>query len=622
MLELLEYKLADLQAGRQVKGGISAVWDLYNYLSRDISVLSEEHQQQLTEAGRSLRRFTETPKKAKGVLETLESLIIEDFAMTPSEPRGGTPVFEDPPPILDMDPEVLEEQAVLQRLAKRVWWSEMDTIIQELAAQCRAEKDRTTARLVYALGRNLEKHFKKKKKITDVGLSRYEVLEAVPERSDPLISLNDLESISALIRDVVEVIVSLGENIGPYANVDMPRGQALGYVKRMALAIAREPYAGRLSAGPQQGPSSDQIRLAIQELSKEPLPEDQMQVQREALEERLRVTAAHERQQRDTFQADVQAFTAAAKAFFDRLEPFLPGKVGGEAGEPQLAGGVLFAINPVLRVNAIPRDANAITVRLKGPTRFMLGGLEIALTGTGNAHSLYVGGQDHVLQPRLSINLGRHSVVVNQEGNYVHLKIVDEGRSLATLLAEGLAVFYVLNNPEKDNLMRVLKTAANITVSEPKELVGQALDRLKEMSSRAPNRRQALEGLVRGAAKGLNISLRESTISGLIERFMTAMSVSAGDLQQVLNAAGSTHRSIYHLGDDPLSVALAGQPVTIRKYSNRSEKKDNVVVMLPGQIVGSFVNYMVKAFPGGTLLCVRSEEEIACLFFEGMPVEA
>ena len=622
VLELLEYKLADLQAGRQVTGGISAVWDLYNYLSKDLTILSEAHQRQVAEAGRLLRRLTETPKKPKGVLETLESLIIEDFAMTPPKPSGGTPVFEEPPPILDMDPEVLEEQAVLQRLAKRVWWSEMDTVIHEIAAQCRAEKDRITARLIYALGRNLEKHFKKQKKVTDIGLTRYQILEAVPERVDPLISLNDIESISALIRDVVEIIVSLGEGIGPYASVDMPRGQALGYVKRMALIIAREPYAGRLTAGIQQGPSSDQIRMAIQELSKETLPDDQMQLQREALEERLRVTAAHERQQRDTFQQDVQAFTAAAHTFFDRLEHFLPGKVGGEAGEPQLTGGVLFAINPALRVNAIPRDANAITVRLKGPTRFMLGGLELALTGTGNARALYVGGQDHVLQPRLKVNVGHYAVVANQEGNYVHLKVVDEGRSLATLLAEGLAVFYVLNTENKDDLLRILRTAANVTVNEPRELVGQALDRLKEMSSRAPNRRQALEGLLRGAAKGLNISLAESVVSGLIERFLAAMNVSSEDLQQVLESANSAQKSIHHLGDDPLSISIAGQPVTIRKYSSRSDKKDNVVVMLPGQIVGSFTHYMVKAFPGGTLLCVRSEEEIACLFFEGKPVEA
>jgi len=622
VLELLEYKLADLQAGRQVTGGISAIWDLYNYLNKDLTLLSEAHQRQVVESGRTLRRLTETPKKAKGVLETLESLIIEDFAMTPPKPQSVAPVFDEPPPILDMDPEVLEEQAVLQRLAKRVWWSEMDTTIHEIAAQCRAEKDRVTARLIYALGRNLEKHFKQQKKVTDIGLARYQVLEAVPERVDPLISLNDIESISGLIRDVVEVIVSLGEGIGPYATVDMPRGQALGYVKRMALAIAREPYAGRLTASIQQGPTSDQIRMAIQELGKETLPDSQMQVQRHALEERLRVTAAQERQQRDMFQQDVQAFTAAAHAFFERLEHFLPGKVGGEAGEPQLSGGVLFAINPALRVSAIPRDANAITVRLKGPTRFMLGGIEIALTSAGNAHALYVGGQSHSLQPRLKINVGHHFVIANQEGNYVHLKIVDEGRSLATLLAEGLAVFYVLNSEEKDDLLKVLKTAANIAVSEPKELVGQALDRLKEMSSRAPERRQALAGLIRGAARSLNISLLESTLSGVMEHFMTAMSVSADDLRQVLESADGAQKSIHYLGDDPLSVSIAGQPVTIRKYSSRSEKKDNVVVMLPGQVVGSFANYMVKAFPGGTLLCVRSEEEIACLFFEGKPVEA
>ena len=621
-LELLEYKLKDLEGGREVRGGPGSVWELYTHLLQDTS-LGDGERKRVGAAGDKLRSLSETPQKPKGVLETLESLIIEDFSLEPSPKKTVTPVYDEPPPVLDMDLEVLEEQTVLQRLAKRVWWSEMDGVIGELAVRSRAERERTTARLLFAVVRNLERYLKTPEGAADIPLARFHVVDAVPERDDPLISLNDLESLAALIRDLIETVMALGEGTGPYKTVDMPKGQALGFVKRLALAVARDPYAGKLAGTPQRGPSSDSLRLAIQEVAKEPMREEQRRAQKQALKERLRMTTAYERQQRETFQQDVQRFTTAVHVFFDHLERYLPARVGGEAGDPQLHGGILFAVNPALRIEMVARDASAVTVRLKGPTRFTLGGLELAITGSARAQSLFIGGQEYPLQPRLKISTGRHAVVAVQEGQYLYLNVVDEARSLAALSAEALCVLFVLSSPRKGELLRVLRAAANVVVGEPRDIVVQAIDRLREVSGRAPDRRRALEGLLTGAARGIGVSLPEGLIPELGGRLHTAMTVSADAAQQVLASAKNAQTTVHTLSDEPLSLSIEGQPVTVRKYRGRAEvAQESVVVMLPGQVVGSFTNYLVQPFPGGTLVCVRADKQLACLYFAGVNVEA
>ncbi|CAN5758499.1 hypothetical protein BH24DEI2_BH24DEI2_08530 [soil metagenome] len=620
-LELLEYKIQDVKAARQVKGGLASVWDLYNHLFKEASVLAPSDRIRVEEAGKILRRYGETSKTPKVMTQTLEALILGDIGMTVS-PRVSLEVaMTEEAPILEMDPEVLEEQTVLQRLAKRVWWHDMEAVVHEFAVQCRAEKERTTARLLYALSRNLGRYLQTAPPL-DLNLNQFEVVDIVPERGDPLVSFNDLEILSEFIRELVEIIVGLGEETGRYAPLEVPRGQALGFVKRMALAIARDPYSGESSPVVQRRPSSDQLRLALQELAKESLREEQMQLQRNTLTERLRITTAYERQQREVFQQDIHNFTAAVHSFFSRLERYLPGRIGGEALEPQLLGGVLFAVNPALRVNTVATGSTSVTVHLKGPTRFALAGVDIAVTGSP-LPSLYINGQDHRLQPRLRLSVDGATIVAIHESNYLHLSVRDETRSLAALTAEALAVYYVLSSPRRADLLRVLRAAANVATGEPQDLVTQALGRLRELSGRAPDRRQALTGLVSGSARAVGVHLSSPVIADLVEWFLQAMTVSAADLQKLLAGTAGAEVSVHRLGDDPLPLNLGGQPVTVRKYRNRDkDAAESVALTLPDRTVGSFKTHLVQALPGGTLLCVRAAEELVCLYFGGVALEA
>ena len=164
------------------------------------------------------------------------------------------------------------------------------------------------------------------------------------------------------------------------------------------------------------------------------------------------------------------------------------------------------------------------------------------------------------------------------------------------------------------------KTAATISIGDSQTIIENAINRLRELSSNAPSRRQALEGLLQGAAKGNGISLPEHIMMGLTQRLITAMTVSPDDLTVVLEGTNHTEAFVHHLQNDPLSLTLGGQATTIRKYRPRSSNLESVVVMLPGRIVGSFVNSLLQPFPGGTLMCVRSNDQVAVLYFENMHI--
>jgi hypothetical protein len=516
-------------------------------------------------------------------------------------------------------PEERDEQAVLQRLAQRVWWEELDEFVLKVAAGWRAERERQTARLVYATLQNLQRNSAKKTFAQDVNLRGFQVLEAIPEVNDPLVSLSDLDALAELVRELVNGIMTLGKRGGTYADLEVRESNALGFVRQAAAAVAADPYAGKLSLVEHRGPSSKQLRLAIQEIAKERLPEGQRGTHRRELEKRLAETLAFERNQRQLFQRDVLQFTDLVHGFFERLADYLPTSVGGRASGPQLEGGVLFAVNPALRWESVPPGATALTVRLVGPLRFELAGHEVAVMGTGPSRSLFVGEQEVPLQGRMVLDLERSKLSVFSEGDYVHFRYRDEGRSLAVRLAEALVALFVLADRRREDLLTVLKVVASSVQGDPQDLVARAVARASSVSARAPNRRQAVEGLLRGASRAAGITLDDNSVLGLVQRFVDAMTVNANDLSNVVERVPGAEFNVYQLTGDPLTVDLGGQKITVRQYRGRSlESQESLVAMLPGQVLGSFTDYLIAPLGNGTVTLVRGEEELAVVYVPEM----
>ena len=616
-LELLEYKLDALVARRQIKGGVASLWHLHGVIERGLGELAVEEREHFGDLARRLRSVAELPTRGTGRRERLDDLRLDD------QRSDGDGVVLD----VDVATEVVEdavlrqERVQLKALADRVWWEELEEVVRGLAAAWRAERDRLTPRLVYATLRNLQRYANEPGFSHDTALQKFKVKEPLPEREDPLISLSDVDSLGELAREMIDLIMSLGQNRGALARLEVAEAGALEYVRQALQAVAKDPYAGRFSSLVRKGPSSSALRTALQELAKERLPEAQKAIVRRDLDARLAETLAFERNQREMFQRDVERCLEHAQALVERLERHLPARVGGRAPGPRLAGGVLLAANPALRWERVPPGAEAVTLRMVGPVRFTIGGHEVALMGSEDTRTLFVDGASHPLSPHLEVRVGRGRLLADVEGDYLYVRFRDEGASLATRLAEALTAAFVLTHEHGDDLLEVVRAVAAGRAAVPHETVRRAIGRAGEITSRAPQRRAAVEGLLRGAARATDVSLPDNLVLSLTERFMTALTVESDDLLGLLEREEGAVGDVHAITGEPLTVELGGLKFTVRAYPGRHrDLPEQLVVMLPGRVIGSFSDIFVEQTGDGTLVCARAEQEVVLLLLKGRPI--
>src|SRR5690606_10825250 len=134
-LELLEYKVEEYVAKRQVRGGVKSMWDLLELLTRERERLTNEQRGRLDQVTASLQAAGGGPAPAPVPTVDIDSLVL---AAEPDVERA-----EEEAPARPADaPEEREEHAVLQRLARRVWWDELEGFVQQVAASWRSQRDR------------------------------------------------------------------------------------------------------------------------------------------------------------------------------------------------------------------------------------------------------------------------------------------------------------------------------------------------------------------------------------------------------------------------------------------------------------------------------------------------
>jgi hypothetical protein len=619
-LELLEYKLHDLEAGRDGAAGISAA-ELYGYLLERAKFLKANEQRKLKRLGEALLRLQRNPRKTK--VGSLDALDI-DIGIGTDGDSGKDGATQAPGASLDfalarpLGDEERREQEDLRRLAYLVWRDELSVILNRLAVSLRAEKKRQTARLIHAVLRNLAAHALQPGFARDVNLMRFKVVEGVPDASDPLVAVTDMNVVSEMLHELVGLILELKSPDSPYGALDLPAERALGYVKRLALAVARDPYAGRLSPLPQRGPTSRELRTALEELAKERLPDETKRELRQALEARLKGALAFEGTQRHLFEEDVQLYLHAVEALFGTLAQHLPRRCGGLAPEPELPGGVLFAKHQALRINAVPAGATSLTLFLKGPHAFTLAGIALKVfqkrveRGIGWFVGLPKRELEHPLNDPASdrLELDDRELLVYREGDYAHLRVSDSARSLAAVIAEARAVEFLLE-VEGGLGLELLCTATGTPQAEPVITAKAALRRLQTLFTKVPDRRAAVKSFLLGAAAVVQSEVAQSFLEGLTERLYIAMTAAGAPLDAIL-ASVEGEVAVYDLKAEPIAFSAAGALLTLR----RSGAKD-LVLMRSGRPLGSFRDYLLTPFAGGSLLAARSTSQVAVIFTPG-----
>lgn len=616
-LELLEYKVEEYRAKRTVRGGTSSLWDLLALLSREQDRLSSEQRQRLEAVSRDLATLSDRP--AARQVPSLNALVLDDEA--------AVEVADAPEPLraesLATTPEERAEQAVLLSLARRVWWDDLEEFVMRVAAGWRAEPERRTARLMFGVLQNLHRNSDRSTFGKDVELRRFRVVEPIPGLRDPLVALSDIDALAEIARELINLIMTLGKPGNPLPALTINEGGAFAYVRQAALTVAADPYAGRLAPSSPNDVTSRQLKLAIQELVKERLPEEEKAKQRRQLEARLIEVAARERTERQAFQQETAAFRELAINFFDRLAEYLPTNVGGRASGPQLEGGVLFGANPILRWEKVPPDATAVTIRMVGPVRLNLAGHDLAIAGVGASRTLYVDGHEMELEGTNVLKRDRTWVATYREGDYVHVRFRDLEKSLAARLADALVSAYVLTDQQSEEMLATLKVLANNVRGEPHEVVAQAITRAGVVTARAPDRAKAIDGLLRGSARAAGVGLVDHAVEGLVTRILASLEGDAHDLSEAIAASGATEHEVQPLTGEPLTFEVGGHRITVRQYRGRgSEAQASLVAMVPGQVLGSFTQYLITPRPDGTLVFARGESEVAVLFLARAATDA
>src|SRR5690606_35471546 len=83
----------------------------------------------------------------------------------------------------------------------------------------------------------------------------------------------------------------------------------------------------------------------------------------------------------------------------------------------------------------------------------------------------------------------------------------------------------------------------------------------------------------------------------------------------LLAKAAADEQAFHPLTGEPLTVELAGQKITVRQYRGRTRgSQESLVAMLPGQVLGSFTDYLLAPLGPGTLLFVRGDSDLAVLY--------
>jgi hypothetical protein len=511
-----------------------------------------------------------------------------------------------------------EEQQLLQRLAERVWRDEIDEAMARFAAAWRAERDRLTPRLIYTTLRNLRRHAEQRDTVLDPTLRGFRVVEPLAEPDDALVSLSDLDSLAEIGRDLVQLILTIGGSDSPLPRLEVPEAQALPFARQAMIVVAKDPYAGKLTPIVRRGPSTKELRTAMQEVAKERLPGGP-----------AGLAAARHRgapQRGPRLRAPVARDLPARRRAQPRGGPGPVRAAGADAAGARRRFGAAAAVGrrgllgrlPALRWERVPQGADALTLRMSSPVRFTLGGHEVAVMGTGESRTLFVDERPHPLARRATIPIGRGELRVDREGDYLHLRWADGGRGLASRLAEALVQAYVLSHDRHPTLVEVLAGVAGVAGGMDEDVVGRAIARAGTVTAKAPNRRVAVEGLLQGAAAAANTALDEHLMHGVVQRILTALSADPGDLTGLLRARGRRGGRGVHAE----RRAHDGRPRYAQAHraalpTPLEGGREQVVVMQPGRVVGSFTETMVESVPGGVLVAARGEDDVALVFLRG-----
>lgn len=547
LIELYEYKVADLARGHEPLGGRRGVLELREQLFQ--ASLSPALTRRFSKVD---RHFKELRRQQQGSEKGEAPAAFQSAAAGPMHP-DRLPASASP------------EGAVWQELQELVWFSRLQEAVQQFALEARDEAGHAVLRVIYAVTETAERALR--------GVAEP---FPVPVSDDPLLSLGDREIALQLAESLCELLLRPG---GEKALLD-------------ALSRTRaQPFP----------PHPDEAVLAarIESAEREPIS----QVAREDLVQALRNQYPQAPDPRE--RPAVRLACARLEMLLDGLLPLRP----RPAGVPE--GSILYSNDPLAGIIDPPEDRDELVIFLgtEGQDAYWHG-LHLRWQRGGQDWQFMVDKQLVLLRPSLSaanrhlkVRVAEELLRVYHSGEYVLLRHTAVPRAELQALAQQGHLTALLLDPAGSfanlRLGRAVARALRDTEIDPEEF--SAASALKYAGVDAGNllafARQGATTLLTQIQPRQEQEVQElfgvlTELLHLPERHAQALNRALGDVQlsiqtpaeasaPVLTLRSAGQFEAMKMAEQPINVQFGGRVLTL----NRDYKGD-VAVLLPGGSAG------------------------------------
>nr|WP_279231185.1 hypothetical protein [Thermus altitudinis] len=570
LVDLYEYRVEDLVAGRTPKGGKKALLALRAFLiqSRLPGALAKRFRQ-ADARFRALRPSQSPPQPGETLPLDLPIAIPE----TPEEPSPDT--------------------SPLRAMALKVW-----RLLTAREVRARAKEfltgRREELRLIHAFLQNYLDYREKETFKRDFNLSRFHPTHPIPSLSDSLMDLEDPKVAEALVLEFLETALRLPQDL------PLPPEETRTYIRRFLNRILEWEDAYGLP------PRRDLLPLkkALEEAKR--IGASTQEIAR--LEERLRREAQEERRRELLLEDERRRFHVAMEKVLSLLQ-LLPAPQG-ETPWPKVP-------------EPGQGEESLLTLPLK-PGRITLGPLTLTLSQVEGSWHLGMAGEDHILDDTLVIPWEDLEVLAVREGNLLHLRLeARSGLRLYELLSEGRVLALLLDPTQDYAYLRLLRA---LSARLKGEFSPQAFGpELAEKYRQAPP--EALQDFARKvlelASKRLGATdplplLKEVGQALGQERAALAL---AHALKEYLGRRPPTRETLggeVHLlsiGAEPLALKVGQTVLSVRPRNASSEnpQEDALYVGQAGEVPRRLKDLLVYRLAEGTVVLAREGRRLAYL---------
>lgn len=591
LLELYEYKVDDLAAGIEPKGGTVGLTRLRQMLLQsDLS-------------GPLGKRFRQIDARFKSHRPGYQTTVEET---DPTLPDIGTIFIEDEGP-----EQPSPEREAIDKLTEAFYWYRLERDLGRVIKQFNHGK-RDELRMVYAILQNLEAYSATPQFAQDYNLSRFALAQAIPSVSDPRVHLEDAEIGKRLLIELIR------EAFGLAAKIQLPPEETVPYLRRFARRVLDSEGALKTSV---KGPTVETLRRALEEAHRQNLSVAEIR----SLEERLQATASEERRMALVMEEDRGRFSAAIERITTLLSRYLPSPKG-EAPWPQLPGKILGISSGEFAQSEIPPDAKSLNLRLM-PQRLRFWNQEVGISQTGKIFGISVAGQEFALEENqnLSIPIPGAELLVLRYKDYLHLRIEPrEAASLSSLLAEGRVTSFLMWPAQDFVYLRILRAFSG-------RFKGEVNYSAFGPESAARYGEAPIDNLQDFARKGLEVVKNRiekypgwASVLGEAARALEAEAYGQDLYREISEWLGFSPPSRDTLGGDVGSTTVGDSPSSIKEGStvlSLRYQDDTVYVSSTGLVPRKLNDLLIWMVPEGALVLAREGMRVAHTLVTIQPAE-